>query len=216
MTTDVINHQALQLRLVTQLRPYYDQPHRHYHTTDHIAQMFLDAAEVGWMLYMEEHLAIAFHDAVWIPGEDKASVRLSMKLLKTTYQSGELDWVIENHCYRQHGNDVIYIPSLESIVDSACAIIADTHKHIPHSTDFDSSRVIDLDLYGLCQKDRQETINAQLRKEFPVTDVKFVQGRIAFMKGLLDRSPFYYNLSPHEDKLALNIVLDELKALMLT
>lgn len=189
-------------RMVAMAKPYYNQPHRHYHTLKHINQMFDDARELGWLWDMDiaELIAIAFHDGIWVPGDDENSVKLSALLVKSLYHQGQFDWLRE--FYER-------IRLLDEIND-AVSIISDTYKHLPHG-DANSKKVIDLDMFGFSRYDRQAKISRQLKREY--AGMATPEGRETFLISMLQRKPFYYKLPEPSSSEAYTIILDELKSI---
>jgi predicted metal-dependent HD superfamily phosphohydrolase len=196
-------------RLICLVAPYYDQPHRHYHTTVHLNNMFGHALSLKWDLTLVEMVAIAYHDIVWVAGNDHVSVQLSSEILKAHHTSGLLDWMedyVDAPC--------AYPTAVAVICNQTTLIINDTFSHTPAFT-CDSTRVIDLDMIGFSVMEDQEHLREQLRNEFCMfDDSQFNAGRLAFLNTMLDRSPFYYNLGTEYNKAAISVILDEIKLLM--
>ncbi|HUJ63767.1 MAG TPA: hypothetical protein VLX92_34945 [Kofleriaceae bacterium] len=63
---------ALPAPLVRALEAAYGEPHRAYHTAAHVAEVLAEydrvADELGWHQPAEVYVAIAFHDAIYVPG----------------------------------------------------------------------------------------------------------------------------------------------------
>lgn len=190
-------------RVVT---PYYHQPHRYYHTLEHIEQMYTDAHELfETKLTVEEILAIAYHDIIWFASDDAASVKASASLLKKHHELGILTPVA----------DVLEVEMdsriFTRIINDAADIVLDTHRHHNTAPDINSSRVIDLDMYGFSQMNRQPRIINQLQLEYGPA---FLEGRCAFLQEMLKRKPFYLTLSGQVCKQAYTNILAELSVRM--
>ena len=85
----------------------YQEPHRHYHTLEHIAAMLHEGRR--FPLDEEQQMAVWFHDAVYEPGSphnEQKSARLAAKWL---VRSG---WETD-------------------AVDRVCRIVLDTKAHVP-------------------------------------------------------------------------------------
>lgn len=186
------------------VKPYYDQPHRFYHTIQHVERMFMDARMLDWKLTCQEILAIGYHDIIWVAGDDEASVGLSAKLLKQHFEQGHLLEVSRVLDFESDGF------AMASLVDDAASIVLDTFKHYPHS-DVDSSRVIDLDMFGFSKPERQLTTVQQLEQEYCSTN--YGKGRADFLISLLSRKPFYHVLGEEHNKQAYTTILNELTSI---
>ena len=135
--TPVMPHPAILLDLSRR----YCEPHRHYHTLDHISQILLLGRDL--QLTDEQILGIWFHDAVYDPHSstnEVDSADLAVKML----------------------NAANYAETSIAIVRQ---IVLDTEKHRP--TVPESELVIDLDLsfLALPWKD-YEWNRANIRKEY--------------------------------------------------
>ena len=146
----------------------YQEPHRHYHTLEHIAAMLHEGRR--FPLDEEQQIAICFHDAVYesgSPHNEQKSARLAAKWL---VRSG---WETD-------------------AVDRVCRIVLDTKAHAPTSPQ--SAPVLDLDLMTLAVPWPAFTANtAAIRAEFAhVPDDDFVAGRRAFFAELLRRDRLFF------------------------
>ncbi len=155
------------------LKGRYCEPWRAYHTLDHIKNMCQDADALGINLTTAQSLAIAYHDAVYIPG-CKMNERYSADLMRQKLTEGSRT---------PYG----------ALVDEIEQIIMSTKDHIPLCKSAEA--VIDLDLYGFSEVYRMSVGGPLIRKEFnSVSDADFTQGRISFLSTYIKRRPFYYTL----------------------
>ncbi len=185
-----------------ELEAHYLEPHRHYHTTDHIMfcldeldKVSADIKQTGAVLQQDAvELSIWFHDVVLeIPGanNEQKSAQLFLEV-----SDGRLDNDLRN---RVHD-----------------AIIATTHKTSPDV--LESQLTVDIDLSGLAQSWPEFFVDSRLvRAEFShLSDKEFNVGQGKFMKSLLDRASIYsteYFLGTHEATARKNVaqLIDKLE-----
>ncbi len=189
-------------RIFDELEAHYLEPHRHYHTTDHIMfcldeldKVSADIKQRGAVLQQDAvELSIWFHDVVLeIPGanNEQKSAQLFLEV-----SDGRLDNDLRN---RVHD-----------------AIIATTHKTSPDV--LESQLTVDIDLSGLAQSWPEFFVDSRLvRAEFShLSDKEFNVGQGKFMKSLLDRASIYsteYFLGTHEATARKNVaqLIDKLE-----
>ncbi len=189
-------------RIFDEIETHYREPHRHYHTTDHIMfcldeldKVSADIKQRGAVLQQDAvELSIWFHDVVLeIPGtnNEQKSAQLFLEV-----SDGRLDNDLRN---RVHD-----------------AIIATTHKSTPDL--FESQLTVDVDLAGLAQSWSEFLVDSRnVRAEFShLSDRDFNLGQGKFMKSLLDRASIYsteYFLSSHEATARKNVarLIDKLE-----
>lgn len=153
---------------IIELSRRYCEPHRRYHTIEHVAHMLWRGRTHA--LTDEQVAAVWFHDAIYDPRRDdneERSAELAVEHLTA------LGWP-------RHATEAVR------------RMVLDTRRHTPT---IDPSRtVIDLDLYGL-SADREvfDRDGRHIRAEFAhVDDVTFMQGRRAFFEELLARDRIYW------------------------
>lgn len=152
--------------LLNVVRHYYNEPHRHYHTIQHIADGFELAEELSLVtpefeLDLEQQLAWLFHDIVYCPGNadnERNSIKLMNHLLK--------DFQYPNLKYAEH-------------------IIMCTKFHV--ATSPVAAPIVDLDMSCFAFLDKLRTANVQIMKEFHLSDA---EGRIQFLLQL-DKTQIY-------------------------
>jgi predicted metal-dependent HD superfamily phosphohydrolase len=154
---------------LAELRTLYSGPGRHYHTLDHLAEMFRLGRPHG--LTEAQALAIWYHDAIYdVPGEDNEakSAELASKRLPAL------------------GIDAETIAEVQQI-------ILDTKHHLP--TIEASKLVLDLDLASLAAEPEVFDLNTQLiRQEFTIVpDEDFRLGRTRFFESYLARDQLYHS-----------------------
>ncbi|HLQ38752.1 MAG TPA: metal-dependent phosphohydrolase [Planctomycetota bacterium] len=154
--------------LLLELTRRYSEPHRHYHTIEHIAAMLHHGR--GLQLSDAQLLAIWFHDAVYDPralDNEERSAALAVQLLPAAGFAAPLVALVQR-------------------------IVLDTKTHVPSLPE--SAAVIDLDLGSLAlpwEKFRRNS--AFIRAEYAhVPDAEFVAGRRAFLQRMLDRPRLFW------------------------
>jgi predicted metal-dependent HD superfamily phosphohydrolase len=140
-------------------------PHRHYHTLQHIAEIFQMATRCGFSLSQNQTLAIWFHDAVYDPqtmdNEEKSALAARHHLQE--------DWNPDD-------------------LDVVCTLILDTKKH--HASHPESRAVLDLDLAILgAASARYREYASQIREEYRfVPDEKYGVERVRILEKFLGRA----------------------------
>jgi len=152
-----------------ELNTLYSEPHRHYHTMEHIAILFSLAAGHGIKLSVPQQLAIFYHDAVYDP----------------TRKDNEEQ---SNNLFLRHHAETL----LPQYVERVSRIIMDTKTH--NASSHESYDVLDLDLAGLgFEFNSYLYASEQVRAEYShLSDSVWVYNRIWFLKTMLDR-PFIYH-----------------------
>ena len=154
-------------RVLIELTRRYCEPHRHYHTIEHIASMLRHGRGLG--LSEEQWLAIWFHDAVYeVPGPDneERSAELAVQLLSAEGYPADKILLVER-------------------------MVLDTKAHQP--TTEESALVIDLDLAPLgvpWEQFAENWRNLELEYE-PLPREQIERGRKTFLEGLLARQQIY-------------------------
>lgn len=154
--------------LLLDLTRRYSEPHRHYHTLEHIADMLHAGRTAG--LSDEQVMAIWFHDAIYDPrandNEERSAV-LAERLLAAEGWSREPLALVAR-------------------------IVRDTKAHTP--TIPEASLVIDLDLMSLaCSWPRFAENTLRIRREYAhVPDADFRHGRSAFFTGMLAQPRIFW------------------------
>lgn len=160
--------------ILLELTRRYLEPHRHYHTLEHIAHMLegtaVAARSEGHALADEQILAVWFHDAVYDPrasDNEEKSAALAAAML------------------RAEGKDESFFGRVERIV-------LDTKHHVPSIAL--SQAVIDADLQTLALPwEGYLKIGALIRREYAfVDDAQWRQGRARFFSQWLQRERIYY------------------------
>ncbi|MDF1490233.1 HD domain-containing protein [Tessaracoccus caeni] len=144
------------------------EPHRHYHSTQHLIDGLAALDALGGERL--EQIAFWFHDAVHTnttPADEEASALIAREAL-----SG-------------------WLPSDE--VDEVARLVLLTAHHRPEPGDLSGARVSDADLSSLGADWETYRRNAEgIRRELPhITDEQWRLGRSAFLSGFLQRERFY-------------------------
>jgi len=161
--------------LIARLRARYDEPHRRYHTWSHIVAC-LDARDALTDTTTPEiDLALLFHDAVYEPFATDNEIRSGELLL----EEGRRAWI----------DDLI--------LQRAQRLVRATAHASAEACDSEQARiVVDADLSilgadGACFEEYERLV----RDEYSlVDDAAFTTGRIAILRGFLDRPAIYSTL----------------------
>ncbi|MCA8969612.1 MAG: hypothetical protein KDC95_07510 [Planctomycetes bacterium] len=145
----------------------YCEPHRRYHTIEHVADMLWRGRSLA--LSTEQILAIWYHDAIYeIPGQDNEA------------RSAEL------------AHEQLTAAGLDSrSVERVVSMVLDTKSHVASS---DEARVvIDLDLASLAFEEEAFLVNtAKIREEYGIIeDEAFAIGQLAMLDRFLERERIY-------------------------
>lgn len=158
----------------------YEKPDRSYHDINHLKRMVKYAELFDVKLTLAQCFAIAYHDAVYIPGLQGIS----------ELHSGLL--------FRNHWKNAFPNPYSSITVEIAERIIYDTRDHLIPSA-FGSDLVLDLDLAGIGDNindphGAQFKIDGDnIRTEYQaIDDVSFYKGRRQFLKNMLERPRIYH------------------------
>ncbi len=150
----------------------YAEPHRVYHTLEHIAHC-LDEFDRSWHLAVDHHaveLAIWYHDVVYDTrtkdNEGKSAVLASEMVRKA---------------------------SLPGTLGHAVTGLILATKHIVTPTGKDARLLVDIDLSILGQpEDKFDEYERQIRQEYSwVPEKEFISGRATILKSFLDRPAVY-------------------------
>lgn len=166
----------------------YTEPHRRYHTLEHIAHMFSTAREFGIVLTEAQKLAIWWHDAVYEPGSvlnENQSIALMMKTEKLT-------------------DDKLLLTAVDIIWDT---------KHEKPPKNEESAIVCDLDMYGFADVfDRTYRMQQQVYAEFShIPRDEFRKGRLEFLNKLKDTPIFYSEVFKNYRGKAIHAIDKEIK-----
>jgi len=147
----------------------YDQPHRKYHSNDHLDRLFVIATEQELPLDMNQLFALVCHDVFYYPG-DPLNEELSAQFARLAMS---VDGIPEE--------DI-------KIVET---IILNTKDHIP--TIEESKVIIDLDLWDLSIGDRFRSGSQLVKEEFVpiIGEVTYHKGRISWLKKFLARDTIF-------------------------
>ena len=161
-------------RALEELVRAYAEPHRHYHTLDHIADLLRLLEKHGGVSGADAvKLAILFHDAVYDPARqdnETASARLAVVQLSALGFAADLVAKVESYILAtQHGAPVAAIG------------------------DADLDQLLDLDLSVLAAApDRYRAYAQAIRQEYAmVSDALYRPGRRRVLEGFLARPQIY-------------------------
>lgn len=152
----------------------YRQPHRHYHTLEHIEEMLAIIGEHRERLLEYEPLAFAtwFHDVVYDPRRDDNEERSAIVARRTMPRLMVSGWITLR----------------------AVALIRATKEHVPPDASFDAALFIDADLAVLgSDPERYRRYAADVRREYAhLADEEYRRGRRAVLEDLLARERIYH------------------------
>lgn len=150
----------------------YSEPHRAYHTLEHIGHCLDEFEQVRQLATNPDavELALWYHDAIYdtnAKDSEKRSSALAVEMVRNASLSDNLGQSVAN------------------------LIIATKHSATP--TDSDVQLIVDIDLSILGQpENRFDEYERQIRKEYKlVADDKFAAGRSAILRSFLDRPSIY-------------------------
>lgn len=154
-----------------ELQKLYSQPHRYYHTLEHVAILFQLASAHGIRLSVPQQLAVWYHDAIYNPERNDNEEKSCHLMLKRHEDTVRLN---------------------QGYLNRAACIIMDTKTHI--SDDYESQTVIDLDLAGFgFDSETYDYTTHLIRAEYRhLSDDEWRLGRIAFLNNILKRDNIYY------------------------
>ena len=159
-----MNHQELILELSSR----YCEPHRHYHTLDHIEYMLMMAGDQD--LSDEQVLAIWFHDAIYEPQS-------------STHEADSADLAVEMLTARRYP---------KAGIELVRQIVIDSEEHAP--TVPESALVIDLDLSPLAAApDVYDRNRDNLRREHAwLSDSEFEGNLRQFLAKMLAKPHIFW------------------------
>jgi predicted metal-dependent HD superfamily phosphohydrolase len=160
----------------------YRQPHRHYHTLEHIEEMLAIIDEHRERLLEYEPIAFAtwFHDIVYDPRRDDNEERSAIVARRTMPKLMVHGWMTLR----------------------AVALIRATRGHEPPDASFDSALFIDADLAILgADPERYRRYATDIRREHAhLSDDEYRLGRRTILERFLARTTIYHT-DPMRDRL---------------
>lgn len=155
----------------TQLVDLYSEPHRHYHTLNHIQHCLRELDQAAAFMNDPDtvEMALWFHDAIYQPGASDNEWR-SAELFRH-WSEGRADAAFQQRVHN--------------------LIMATTHRQPPEQGDAQFVVDIDLSSFGLpweaCERD-----GCLIRAEFPdIADDEYYPGHLRFLKTLRQRPTFF-------------------------
>ncbi len=159
--------------LFNQLVQGYSEPHRHYHTLQHLRECLLhfEAASSLARRPGEVELALWFHDAVYDPQRDDNEERSA-------------DWACSS---------VLAAGCDAAIAQRVHALVMVTKRHTAPVDDADAALLLDIDLAILgAVPVRFDEYERQVREEYAhVAEVAFRAGRARVLHGFLERPTIF-------------------------
>lgn len=160
-----------------ELAKHYAEPHRHYHTEQHLAfclqQLDLAGERIPQPTLVE--MAVWFHDVIYRPGQRDNELRST-------------EW------FQGHAAGVMPADHIETVLD---LIMATTHREQVDEPEQQFICDIDLASFGRPWEDFVRS-SAAVRAEHALSDEEFYRGERAFLSNLLKRpriflTDFFYH-----------------------
>ena len=150
----------------------YSEPHRAYHTLEHIGHCFDEFEQVRQLAINPDavELALWYHDAIYdtkTKDSEERSAALAMEMVRNA--------------------------SLPNSFGQSVANLITATKHTSAPTDPDVQLLVDIDLSILGQSEEKfDEYELQVRKEYEwVPNDAFIVGRSTILKSFLDRPTIY-------------------------
>jgi predicted metal-dependent HD superfamily phosphohydrolase len=157
--------------IYSRLRELYGEPHRYYHTLNHIRHCLREFDRAAALMDDPDtvEMALWFHDAIYWPGATDNEWR-SAQLFRQ-WSEGRAD-----AAFQQRVHDLV---------------MATTHRQLPGRGDAGFVVDIDLSSFGLpweaCERDGR-----LIRAEFAgITDEQYYPGHLQFLQALQERPTFF-------------------------
>ncbi|MDX1933258.1 MAG: hypothetical protein SFU56_11680 [Capsulimonadales bacterium] len=168
-------------RWLLTVRPFYEEPHRAYHTFAHLRRMLVLLRRAARARGYPEipaplFFAALFHDAVYDPtrtdNEERSAALCRHRLADAR------------------------IPA--RVIDRAETLILATKTHVPFDRRFDMLALLDADLRVLgAEDDAYRRYAAQIRQEYAHVPIDaYRRGRIAVLNRFLARSSLFHSERP--------------------
>src|SRR5271156_3841701 len=169
-------HPSVPTSLISRLIPRYGEPHRHYHTWHHIAEVFDASERISNDKSLELTLAILFHDAIYLPlskNNEEESARL---LLDEGRRAGiGEDVLLEASKLVLQTRHLATFTSTIALRDERADVLLDADLSILGS----EPKIFDL-------------YEDAIRQEYSMaSDSQFARGRVDLIKSFLEK-PFIY------------------------
>jgi predicted metal-dependent HD superfamily phosphohydrolase len=166
--------------LLNQLLAAYSEPHRRYHTLQHVREglAYFDATAMLARRPAEVELALWFHDAVYDPRRSDNEERSAQ-------------WARDS---------VLAADCAADVADRVAALVLATAHHTQASDDPDTQLLLDIDLSILGSAPaRFEVYEQEVRAEYAhVDDAAFRAGRAALVEAFLRQPRLYATAAFHD------------------
>lgn len=159
---------------IVQIQKMYEQPHRKYHTWNHITSMFDKIKELKLQVTNEQFFAILFHDAVYVPGKSGENETKSALLAR--------EFIIDNGI----GNEICYNKV------SLCIMSTVNHQSLCD----EAIEIIDLDLMILAaEEDKYNEYAKNIREEYSFVNlITWKEKRTEFLNNMLLRKKIFLSV----------------------
>jgi predicted metal-dependent HD superfamily phosphohydrolase len=160
------------LPLLESLLASYTEPHRHYHTIEHLEEVFHTLREGGEPCSPALVLAVFFHDAVYDPRrQDNEEV--------------SADYALDS---------LVSIGLAREAAEGVKRLVECTASHRPLDGDRDSILLLDADLAILASTpDRYRRYSDAIRREYDwISDDDYRKGREAVLRRFLERDRIFH------------------------
>jgi predicted metal-dependent HD superfamily phosphohydrolase len=177
--------------LFTQLITNYQEPHRHYHTLQHLQQLFTALQNIDLSSSLNDRssiiLSIFFHDAIYDTRSHENEAQ-SAKLASESLTK-------------------LNLPN--TTIDRITHLIHLTKYHPAQPTDLDAQLLLDLDLSILATPPIQyQTYAKAIRQEYDwVHESDYRKGRSQILQTFLNRDRIYHHpqMQHHESQARINL-----------
>lgn len=186
----------LDKKIITDIQHYYNEPHRFYHSWNHIIQGFKEFRELEkqniFKITQDMKIAWLFHDSVYLPfSTGTTNEELSIKLMEF-YNSTKIKLPLE-------------------LIEESKKLIKATEKH--NAFDEKSAIFLDVDMAYLgSDYNTFLNIRKKVRQEYIMyNDVDFAKGTIQFYLSMLQKEKIYqseYGLLKYENNARINMLED--------
>lgn len=181
--------------MIYELTKAYQEPHRFYHTLEHINYMLCLCRKLGWELTKDLCYAIWFHDAIYIPGDQYNEMKSTL--------------LLDHFLFGKPDHHTKLLTDDDRLFEEVKHAILSTKDHIPRNEL--ATKLIDLDLAILAE---DSTLSAesfpdfmttyhqmgewpymtylkQVRREFhAATDEQWADGRSKWIRSMLRKEIF--------------------------
>lgn len=175
----------MRLIIPDDIKSMYDEPHRYYHTIDHIRHCISDLNKIKSRIndFSALYLALLFHDVIYDPTKSNNELRSA-------------DFARKYIMDQSRNNSLFKIPN-EYLAEKVSQLIICTNNHIPSDKDNfknDSEYMLDIDLSILGASEKTfDFYEENIRKEYSfVPEDIYKRERAKILSSFFERDSIYY------------------------